>query len=99
MDNKMFDDMAKVAQSALGSAYEAKKQGDAWMASVTEQMMQRMQLVTREEYEAVKDMAAKARMQVEALEKRVAALEGKKKPAAKKPAAKKATAKKTAKKK
>lgn len=94
--NRLFDDIAKVANGAVSTLNGMKGEVEAMVRHRVERIMSDADMVPRDEFEAVKAMAAEARKQQEALEKRVAALEAKlgTKTAARKPAAKaKATAK------
>jgi BMFP domain-containing protein YqiC len=73
--NPLLDDVARVAMGALGAAQGLKKEIEALVEAKIERLASRMNLVSREEFEAVRAMAAKAREEQEALEKRVLALE------------------------
>jgi BMFP domain-containing protein YqiC len=75
--NRLLDDLARVATGALGAFTGMRDEIETRMKEQFERVLGRMNLVTREEYDAVKAMAAKARSAQEALEKRVAALEAK----------------------
>jgi BMFP domain-containing protein YqiC len=79
--NRLLDDLARVATGALGAFTGMRDEVETRMKEQFERVLGRMNLVTREEYDAVKAMAAKARAAQEALEKRVAALEAKLGPA------------------
>ncbi len=70
-NNQLLDDMAKLAESAVGSAVEATRELERMVKGQVEKLLGRMNLVTREEFEAVREMAANARMEQEKLEKRV----------------------------
>ncbi|MBT3360923.1 MAG: accessory factor UbiK family protein [Rhodospirillales bacterium] len=85
--NRIFDDLARVANGAVTTIVGIKDEIEAIVRNQLEKILSEMDVVPREEFEAVKAMAAKARSEQERLEKRIAALE--KKPAAKprKPAA------------
>jgi len=91
-DNRFIDDMAKLATSALGTLQGVKDEVETQVRQRFERMLVDMDLVTREEFEAVEAMAAKARAENEALAARLAVVE--KQQAAGKPrkAAPKATA-------
>lgn len=78
-DTKLFDDMAKMAASAAGSALDVKRELEAMVHSRIESYLSRTSLVTREEFEVVKEMAEKARAENEALREELAALKGAKK--------------------
>jgi BMFP domain-containing protein YqiC len=74
-DNPLLDDLARVAAGALGAVTDVRSQIEARARDQLERLLGRMDLPSREEFEAVKALAAKARSEQEALEKRVAALE------------------------
>ena len=75
--NRLLDDLARVATGALGAFSGMRDEVETRMKEQFERVLGRMNLVTREEYDAVKAMAAKARAAQETLERRVAALEAK----------------------
>ncbi len=72
-----FDDMAKVASGAASSLGDLKGEMDAIARGACERMLSNMHLVRRDEFEAVKTMATKAREENEALKARLEALETK----------------------
>ncbi len=72
---KFFDDIAGVAGGALSALTGLKDEMSALIRARVEEAMRRLDIVKREEFEAVAEVAARAREQVEALELRVAALE------------------------
>ena len=74
-DNRLFDDIARVANSALGTLSGVREEIETRLREQMERMLARMNLVRREEFDAVQAMAAKARAEQEALAARVAALE------------------------
>ncbi|MDE3060046.1 MAG: accessory factor UbiK family protein [Pseudomonadota bacterium] len=74
-DNKFFEDMAKLASGAAGSFMDMKREMDAMVARQVEKFLQHMNLVTREEFDAVQGMLAKAREEQEEIKKRLDALE------------------------
>jgi BMFP domain-containing protein YqiC len=74
-ENRFFDDLAKVANGALGSLAGLGNEIENRVRDQAEKVLARMDVVRREEFDAVKAMAAKARENQEALETRVAALE------------------------
>lgn len=89
-NNKFLDDLSKMASSATGTLLEMKREMEAAMGVQMEKMVKKMDLVTREEYNLVREMAVKARTEQEMLAKRIAELENQlKKSATSKPAAKK----------
>ena len=95
--SSVFDEFAKLMTDAAGVAQGARREVEGAMRSQAERFMQQMDLVQRDEFEAVKEMASKARMENEELRAEIAALKelvqaSAKKPAARTPAAKKAPA-------
>jgi BMFP domain-containing protein YqiC len=74
-ENRFFDDLAKVANGALNNLAGFGSEIEARLRDQAEKVLARMDVVRREEFDAVKAMAAKAREQQEALETRVASLE------------------------
>ena len=83
-NNKFFDDMSEVMTSAMGVAQGAKEEAETTMKSWIDRWLADRDFVTREEFDAVKAMAQKAREENIALSKRLDALEKKKAPKAKK---------------
>jgi BMFP domain-containing protein YqiC len=73
--NRIFDEFAKLMTDAAGAAQGLKREGDAFFRAQAERMMQSMDLVQREEFEAVREMAVKALAENEALKARIAAME------------------------
>lgn len=73
--NRFFDDLARVVAGAMGSLSGVKSEVELRIRDQLERVMAGMDLVTRDEFEAVKAMAAKARGEQEDLAKRVAVLE------------------------
>jgi len=73
--NRIFDDLAKVAGGALGALSNLKQEMEAMVRDRVERFMADNNMVPREEFEAVKAMAAEARAEQERLAARVAALE------------------------
>jgi BMFP domain-containing protein YqiC len=74
-DNRLLDDLARVASGALGALSGVRTEVETRLREQFERVLARMDLVTREEFDAVKTMAAKARGEEEALMERLAALE------------------------
>jgi hypothetical protein len=83
--NRILDDAARLAGGAVGTLAGAKREIEALVRQQLERMLSSLDLVTRDEFDAVKEMAAKARSEQESLAKRIATLE--KKLAATKPSA------------
>lgn len=77
--NKFFDDMSKLMTSAMGVAQGARTEAETAMKSWMDRWLADRDFVTREEFEAVRAMAQKAREENEALKARIEALEAKKK--------------------
>jgi BMFP domain-containing protein YqiC len=73
--NKMFDDFAKLMTEAAGAAEGVKRETETLIRAQAEKFLRDMNVVTREDFEAVREMAQKARLENEALAARVAALE------------------------
>jgi len=73
--NRFFDDMARVAAGAVGALSGMRGEVEARFRDQLERVLAGMDLVNREEFEAVKAMAAKAREEQEKLLRRVEALE------------------------
>ena len=73
--NKVFDDLAKMAGGAVSTFVGVRDEFKALVRQQAENLIMDMDLVTREEFEAMKSVAIKARTEQEKLEKRVALLE------------------------
>ena len=73
--NRFFDDMARVAAGAMGALSGVRGEIEARFRDQLERILAGMDLVSREEFEAVKAMAAKAREEQEVLLQRIAELE------------------------
>ncbi len=82
--NKFFDDMSQLMTNAMGVAQGAKGEADNAIKGMMDRWLADRDFVTRDEFEAVRLMAQKAREENEALNARLDALETKKKPASKK---------------
>ena len=76
-DNRFFDDAAKLAGGAIGTLAGLRREVEALARQQVEHFLARMDMVTRDEFEAVREMAAKARAEQEDLSVRLAALEAK----------------------
>lgn len=74
-ENRLFDDLAKVASGALGTLTGVRTELETRIREQIERILDRMNLVRREEFDAVQAMAVNARMAQERLEARLAALE------------------------
>ncbi|HKR19827.1 MAG TPA: accessory factor UbiK family protein [Stellaceae bacterium] len=75
-NNRLFEDFARVAQGAAGALVGLRDELEARIKDQVDRVLSRMNLVRREEFEAVQAMAAKARREQEALAARLDALEG-----------------------
>lgn len=74
-ENRLFDDLARVAGGALSTLTGVKTEVEALMRQQLERLLSDMNLVSREEFEVVQAMAAKARAEQEKAEARLAELE------------------------
>ena len=81
-ENRIFDDLAKMMNGIAGTVAGAGREAEAAMRERAKEWIGRMDFVSREEFEAVKQVAATARAEAEALKARLDALEGAAKPAA-----------------
>lgn len=86
--NPFLNDLSKLATGAAGAMQGMKQEVEAMVRQRVERILADLDLVPREEFEAVKDMARQAREENDALLKRVEALEA---AAAPKPAARRTT--------
>ena len=96
--NRILDEFAKLMTDAAGAAQGVRREVETAFRAQAEKLLNSMDIPQREEFEAAREMAAKARAEnvtlaarVDALEARIAALGGggAPKPAPRKPAAKK----------
>jgi len=76
-ENRFFDDLARVASGAMGAFAGLRAEVEALVKQRFERLLADMDLVQREEFDAVKAMAARARTEQEDLAIRVAELEAK----------------------
>ena len=75
VSRRLLDDVAKVATGAAGVAQAAGREAEMLLRHRLERVLDQMELVSREEFDAVKAMAAEARAENERLAGRLAALE------------------------
>ena len=75
--NRLLDEFAKLVTDAAGAAQGVRREVETAFRSQAERILNSMDVVQREEFEAVKDMARLAREENEALKARIAALEAK----------------------
>ncbi|MEM1039138.1 MAG: accessory factor UbiK family protein [Pseudomonadota bacterium] len=72
--NRLFDEFAKLVTDAAGMAQGARREVETVIKSQGERLIGQMDLVQRDEFEAVKEMAAKARLENETLRTELEAL-------------------------
>lgn len=75
--NRFFDEIARLMNDAAGVATGVRREVETLFRTQAERMVRELDLVHREDFEAVKEMARLAREENEALQARVAALEAK----------------------
>ena len=73
--NKILDDMSQLMTNAMGVAQGARTEAETAMKSLIDRWLAEQDFVTREEFDAVRAMAQKAREENEALRARIEALE------------------------
>jgi BMFP domain-containing protein YqiC len=73
--NRFFDEMARLMNDAAGVASGVRREFETVVRNQAERILRDLDVVKREEFEAVKDMARLAREENEALKARIAALE------------------------
>ena len=73
--NKIMEDISQLMTNAMGVAQGAKEEAETAMKSLMDRWLADRDFVTRDEFEAVRAMAQKAREENEALKARIAALE------------------------
>ena len=76
-ENRVFDDIAKVLNGAAGTLAGMGREAEAGARSRAREWIGGLDFVSREEFEAVKAMAAAARDEADALRARIDLLEGK----------------------
>ncbi|SFD54980.1 accessory factor UbiK family protein [Roseivivax sediminis] len=74
--NKVFDDLSQLMTNAMGVAQGARSEAETAVKGMMDRWLADRDFVTREEFDAVRAMAQKAREENEALKARIAALEG-----------------------
>jgi BMFP domain-containing protein YqiC len=74
-NNRFLDELAKLMTDAAGAAQGMRREVESLMRAQGERLLRDLDLVQREEFEAVKEMAAKARAENERLAARIAELE------------------------
>jgi BMFP domain-containing protein YqiC len=73
--NRIFDEMARLMNDAAGVAQGVRREFDTVFRTQAERILRELDVVQREEFEAVKEMARLAREENEALKRRIEALE------------------------
>ncbi|MGD9966803.1 MAG: accessory factor UbiK family protein [Hyphomonadaceae bacterium] len=73
--SSVFDDLARLMTGAMGLAQGAGDEAKSFMRAQADRFVAEMDLVSRDEFEAVKQLASEARAEADALKARVAALE------------------------
>ena len=73
--NKMLDDISQLMTNAMGLAQGAREEAETAVKSVIDRWLADQDFVTREEFDAVRSMAQKAREENAALSARIEALE------------------------
>jgi len=73
----IFDDLARLMTDAAGMAQGVKREVDTVVKTQMERLLSSMDVVTREEFEAVRDMAVLAREENDKLARKIAELEAK----------------------
>ena len=74
---RIFDDVARLMTDAAGVAQGIRREAETMVKTQIERLLASMDVVTREEFEAVRDMAVLAREENEKLARRIEALEAK----------------------
>ena len=74
-NNRFLDELSKLLTDAAGAAQGMRRELETLMKTQGERILREMDVVQREEFEAVKEMATKARDENEELKARIAALE------------------------
>jgi BMFP domain-containing protein YqiC len=74
-NNRFLDELARLMTDAAGAAQGMRREVETLMRAQGERLLRDLDVVQREEFEAVKEMAAKAREENERLAARIAALE------------------------
>lgn len=73
--NRLLDEVAKLMTDAAGAAQGLRQEAEGFMRAQAERMLDGMEIVKREEFDAVRTMAEKARAENERLAEVIAALE------------------------
>lgn len=73
--NRIFDEFAKVFTDTAGAAQGVRREVETIVRTQVERLLNQLEIVQREEFEAARDMAVRARTENEELKRRIAALE------------------------
>ena len=73
--NRLLDDLARLMTDAAGAAQGVRREAESFFRSQAERVLRELDVVQREEFEAVRAMAQQAREENERLAQRLAALE------------------------
>jgi BMFP domain-containing protein YqiC len=73
--SRFFDELAKLMTNASGAAQGMRKEVDTLMQTQVERVLNNLNVVKREEFDVVRDMAEKARLENEKLAARLAEVE------------------------
>ena len=73
--SRFFDELAELMTSATGAAQGVRKEVDGLVQTQVERVLNNLNVVKREEFDVVRDMAEKARLENDRLSTRIAALE------------------------
>jgi BMFP domain-containing protein YqiC len=76
-ENRLFDDLARMANGAINTLSGVREEIESRLRERVERWLAEMDMVPREEFEAIKELAQKARAEQEDLTVKVAALEQK----------------------
>jgi len=79
--SRFFDELAKLMTNAAGAAQGVRREVDTLVQAQVERVLNNLDIVKRDEFEAVREMAQKAREENDRLAERIAALEAKNAPA------------------
>ena len=79
--SRFFDELAKLMTNAAGAAQGLRREVDTLVQAQVERVLNNLDIVKRDEFEAVREMAQKAREENDRLAERIAALEAKNAPA------------------
>lgn len=75
-NNKFLNDISRMASGAVSGLMDVKHEIDVMVATKLEKLLQKMDLVTKEEFNTAQSMLTKSRIEQEELKKRLDALEG-----------------------